>query len=470
MRTPQEIVSETINQIINELNQEEINSPLSSDSIDAILKKHISVAYEEGGEARKKEIYRALSVQLHPDKLNRQYPKLFTYLNMKNMTDAPFKLINELNTGNLFYKITADPMNGLGTSYAYLINKLTPLFSVYERYWQPFKFIVEILSWLILIPVLLGIGASTLIFFITQFVVDFLEKIDLKLLNFITRSQYSTELKEYVTPQFDDLKKEHLDFIRKEGKENLINNNEDTRKWDEMSDDDLYELLITNECIKEISRLGQHGDRIADHNAIRLAIEEQYKQQLLDDARIIGFSKLKIVFNAFYVSLARPLSEQSILSKLFQFILAPLSLISASIIEFIRFANTAVLFVITGASLLGLVIPIALLNTPLYIIDLFSYVSQQIGQYFHSSTAQDDSDFSYEVDGHNGGPKAMRLLALEDGYKEDSTQYNVHNANISALSLNGCGDVSKKDTSALIKEEQSVDAVPKPRNCFSSPP
>lgn len=100
-------------------------------------------------------------------------------------------------------------------------------------------------------------------------------------------------------------------------------------------------------------------------------------------------------------------------------------------------------------------IPMALLNVPLYLLDLFTYAAQHIGWQISSASEQEIADSSWDIEGHNGGPKAMRLLALEYENKGDGDHYNF----LSEPSTKGGVEYSNKDTAFLMDEGNSINTL-----------
>ena len=423
MNPAREIAARAIKEMTKELVDATNQVPLNNDEINLILKKHITSAFKEAGATNKKELYRALTLIFHPDKFHDSNPELFTYLKAAGLSETPFKLTCDLNKANLFNEITTNPSSSLGTVYEYLLEQLTPLFSEYERYNEPFKTIAMISSWLSLIPFILVGLVALASFLVINFIVDCASTINIGLLNIVTKNQYSSDLTAYLDSNFEEIKQSHLNALRNNAKELLLINEQDTSELDNMSNEALFETILNQLYDAELNKRHQLGHIILDQHALKQEVEEQYKQTILTNISVIGFIKLKFVVFSLYYSIIKPVSEHEnkwlslFVIKPLQIFAAPLILTTSSIIEFVRFANTALLFISIGTAFLCMVTLLALINSPLYALDLYRYSSQKINEYLSSFEAEPDSNLDNELSKvyeNNGGPKTMlRLIAGE---------------------------------------------------------
>lgn len=404
-KTPQEIALAAINNIKKDL----LASKRTNEEALALIRTHIEKAYTEVSIENKTKLYKQFSLYIHPDKFADKCHVLYSHLKAKELADEPFKIVTQINTKHLYHDINNNPQSSAASLAEYLLNLISPLEEELDRYYQPAKFLTKglynIVKGVLIVAGFIGFVA----FILSSMFLSLTDSIINKILNLITDNQYTKELHQHIMPNFEQHKKTYLQEIRENTVLflNAMNKTQDAEHLSAMKDEDFFEQLIQQE-IQQINQKHEINSQ-SELEEIREKLIKKYEQRIIENATLDEVTRLKLVFMSLIKTLAKPLDESNynkyvtlFLIKPLQFISIPVLFFTASLLVITRLAVTTAAFVGMMGGLLSLVSTLALLNSPLYALDLARYaVNKMQGCCSHRNDLQQDLN--------NQGPQSLLL-------------------------------------------------------------
>ncbi|MDI9818870.1 MULTISPECIES: hypothetical protein [unclassified Legionella] len=386
------------------------------DDVQAIIKKHIDAAFETVEEKDKKTLYKKLSILFHPDKLQNDPKGLYEILKKHDMVNEPFRIISAHNEkANALNEIASDPIRGTTALVKKLYDMSYVHLTYYKRYYQPFRALANITSWIINIPLILTgvvilIGAS-----VTHGVITFINMIHDFSLNLLTggklkqtiadernshpeqyekaHDQYFEGIRQTMILQIELMNEEDLEKEQLEQKINQLN---------DMSLDQFRNFFIAQQVLLE-------GGTCSFES-----FEEEHKAAILKQIQI---NKLKMVATVLFRSIFDPLPEgffsaafSLLIARPLTLLLSPVFLLATSAIEAAKKLNgifiLATIGVLAGIKLATL----AIVNAPLYLLDLTRFIANGIANFCSSKQEPEFNKQQEPVDIGNHSPTTMRRL------------------------------------------------------------
>ena len=345
------------------------------------------------------------------------------------MTDEPMKVVIEFSALNLLNDIANDPLSGVSSTTDIIMEKINPMFDEVKRYPQPFKAIGIVLSCIFFVPFVLTVLAAIMAYSLAFAFIKLADYLNTGVLNLITQSKYKVMINEHFSPHFADIKRAYLEQIRIKRREALLSEGEETEELDNVTEENLYNLLINEKYSVELERLEVMDQDDSESVDLWDKIEEQFKQKIIDDAPLFGLTKLKIVIDSLYLSVTSPLSQYQYNKWVALFLIKPLQAFSslfivpaASLVELARYVNIAGLIIATGLATLQLLTGLVIVNSPLYAVDLGIYIFRKINNPSNPSVETAISRSEAQADkGNNNGPKTLLRLTIGGtaGEKQD---------------------------------------------------
>ncbi|KTD11164.1 hypothetical protein Lgra_2130 [Legionella gratiana] len=426
-KNPKEVARTTAEKIVKDLLDTPRENPLSKDQVIVLLTKHIDDAYREINPADITPLYKAFSVLLHPDKqFSAIDSRLNSYLEQKELelTAEPFKILNRINQKYLLKNTTKKPKDGFNNFVEYFDHLMKPMEESLERYYQPVRFLAKAAYWALSIVVVaaviisvIGIVLSSIVLRVANGLINFT-------LNTLTNNQYTKEVNDYLEPNFEEYKIAFLKSIRAQVAERLQANQKEQRAEQvlEMSDDDLFDLLINEEVEAKIQVLfQQHINPFAPNQeanmeqirkrfteSLKKETHDQYIQLIKNSAPLSDFARLKLISLALYHAITKPLAEIEG-NKLLSVILRPLQIVASPFILGAAILVKLADYTVSGLALTGVTLSLVakagmlvLLNTPLYAWDLCRYTVRKVQE------CVGGNENSNEL--VNGGPHSLLML------------------------------------------------------------
>ncbi|KTC93289.1 hypothetical protein [Legionella cincinnatiensis] len=397
-KKPKEVARATAEKIAKDLLDTRREEPLTNQEVSTLLNKHIEDAYLDVTPADITSLYKALSVLLHPDKLD---SRLSSYLKQEelDLTGEPFKILNRINQKYLLKNAAKNPKDGFSSFIEYFDHLMKPMEESLDRYYQPFRFLAKasygILSIFIGAAVFIGIIG----FFLSAIVLDIANGLIHFTLNSLTNNQYTKELNNYLDPHFEEYKALFLKNYRIQAVELLIaqQKEHEAEQIQTMSDDDLLTQIINAEVEVKLRELFQRINPFAPNKeALMMQIREQYteslKNEINDNYRqliknrvsINDFTRLKLISVALYHAITKPLDEVegnklfSVILRPIQIVASPLILGATTLVGLVSAIGVGLVLTGVGVSFVAKAAALALLNTPLYALDLGQYIAKKI--------------------------------------------------------------------------------------------
>lgn len=402
-KNPKEVARVTAGKIVKDLLDTPRDVSLTKQEVITLLNKHIEDAYLEVTPADITSLYKALSVLLHPDKqFSAIDPRLNSYLEKEelDLTGEPFKILNRINQKHLFKNAAKNPKDGFSSFIEYFEHLMTPMEESLNRYYQPFRFLAKasygVLSIFIGAAAFMGIIG----FFLSTIVLEISKKLINFTLNLLTNNQYNIELNNYLDPHFEEYKVLFLKNYRIQAIEQCRaqQNEEEAERIQVMSDEDLYTRIINAEVEARLQELfKQNISPFASNkealemqirqeltNSLMNEINDNYKQLIKNNVFINDFTRLKLISLALYRAITKPLDEVegnkfiSVILRPLQIAASPLILGATTLIGVVGAITVGLVITEVGLSFIAKVAALALLNSPLYALDLGHYTAKQI--------------------------------------------------------------------------------------------
>ena len=356
--------------------------PKTPEAVTKIAKGVLSNAFDGLTEAEKKDLYKKLSLKLHPDKFPKSNPELYEYLCGIHAQAEIFKELNNYqtknNAPNAFEEVAQDPLQGGRKVFVNLQKQLDKFFNAYKRYPQPLRAIVRGTQWLVNIVLATGVIAGGLILLGVYWgLMKPVTKLTKALTNGITGSGYEQERIKYLyTPAGFEFAKSV--FMR--GARTLLSMQkpELATQFMEMTNEQLYQILV----------LISFKQKAASHEVLT---EEQEKALRAEaraelDAKILnGAVKAKMAPNhmeplllarALGHAIAKPLPKgvgkqilEILVIRPLITLATPFILLASATMHLLNYTAVALAFT-AGAVVVALKLATgALLNLPLYVVD-----------------------------------------------------------------------------------------------------
>lgn len=111
----------------------------SKEGLIEIIKICLNTAFSQIGNESRKDLFKKLSLSLHPDKMSTSpsLKELYDYLAKNDASGIPFQELTKYKNRGFFNKIGSDPLNAIPNLLFPLWNKFQSMFFAYKRYPQP---------------------------------------------------------------------------------------------------------------------------------------------------------------------------------------------------------------------------------------------------------------------------------------------------------------------------------------------
>ncbi|WP_115701487.1 hypothetical protein [Legionella sainthelensi] len=403
-KNPKEEVARAVaEKIVKDLLDTPRQKPLTKQEVSTLINKHIEEAYQNTTPAEITSLYKAFCVLLHPDKqFSAIDSRLNDYLEQDELalTGEPFKVLNRINQKYLLKNAAKNPKDGFSSYMEYFDELMKPMEDSLNRYYQPFRFLAKaaygMLSIFIGAAVFIGIIGfilATIVLEITNGLIHFT-------VNSLTNNQYTKELNDYLEPHFEKYKASFLKNYRAQEIELLIaqQKEQEAEQIQTMSDDDLFSHIIETEVETKLRELFQQHIKPFTPNtealmmqirqqcteSLRNEINNNYKQFIKNQASINDFTRLKLITVALYHAITKPLDQVdgnkllSLILRPIQIAASPLILGAAILVELMSVITVGLVLTGVGLSFVAKAATLALLNTPLFVLDFSHYVAKKL--------------------------------------------------------------------------------------------
>ncbi|MDR3442996.1 MAG: hypothetical protein P4L65_08265 [Legionella sp.] len=327
---------------------------LAEEEVYIIIKARIKEGYNDAGP----QIFNSLSLIFHPDKTARTSSPLLEYfkrnqlqLDLQNIVNEVKSEINEANN-ELAKEIAAKKKLQYSSS------------DGFNRYVQPFRFIVNAIYWLVVFTLFLSSIPLILVSLGLLVVTNVIDSISNFLVHLLAGIHYNLLLKQYQEEHFEYYKKSYLSEYRKKANLNL---GFTPQQLAELSDEDFFDIYIQTQVNTKSQSSG-----------FTELDQAQYKQSILDIHNIEinkrttsnNFNRFMLAFRALYADVTQPLDRSADL-----LIRAIKVLISPSILLFVAFNDLLNLSVNKGTILVAQAVKgvyiatVYVLNSPFFVYD-----------------------------------------------------------------------------------------------------
>lgn len=379
----QEIVTHTIRELeaklasINGWPDADRERLLEAMCLDIFKKAFDRAKADADADTSVKALYRQLSLHLHPDKLESKCPGIYEHLKREAaLLQIPQQVLGGFKpVQSLMQDILESPVEATQNLFSGLKDSLGSMLYAYKRYVQPFRFLVNTVSWIInialivaLVPVMLAAGVILLTIHLAL-------KLEQLLLNLITLGTYNQEIDNYTSTVSAEYKAEWWRKIKEAtiAALEIAGKDKDAEHYKTMTLDDFQETMEQERFKEELEKLRSPFSQelsSEEEEALRAKVKSDLEPK---KPAPFGFAHLWIIFKSFMLSLGRPLPEQgkflSVISRPFQIIAIIPFIVIAPVFEGIRVVSglciIAPIFLAAGIKLVSLFI----LNLPLLLLD-----------------------------------------------------------------------------------------------------
>lgn len=409
--------AEIVNETLTSINQQLKSAPRApvneaQDAANKIIGETLHGAFIKVPAQNRKKLYYQFALALHSDKLAKQQPEIYQHLVELNLQEEPMKILGAINNGtyvtsNIFNKVAADPAAGLKELLTTLYNKFSGMHAEYKRYYQPFRTLVNVFSWIINITLGAAVIVAVLYLAAVGLMLKLANWIQVGLVNLVTRGEYGENLEDEI---FRETEKEENAFNL--ARKNYINNlktgftDNHIIGLDEEDFIDWYiNLQMSQQNFEDVSdwqldfiRLGLKAKLIGE---IRATMHPD------SFSKIDEFFKIKLMATTLFDIIARPLPDsisgkivQIVVVKPLQVLSTPVLLAAAGAMQLASLTYIALLISVVVATAALKIVSLAVLNSPLYALDLVRYLGNLIQSAFENCQQSDHEN----AQGYNQEP------------------------------------------------------------------
>ncbi|KTC91220.1 hypothetical protein OQJ18_13730 [Fluoribacter dumoffii] len=441
MSNLEKIVTDLIQAITAELEDK------TQDNTSALnkIKNHVNKAFSSVEKGEEKKLYIRLSLHLHPDKLRQAQPKMYELLMTRNalekevspgvekvkLQDEIFKIISAgKEESDLLKNLESDPLK----TAQYVWDKFSASFNYHfnlsERYYWPFKSIVNAASWAINVALILTAAGVFVGGIVIYALISMVGQINNSLCNLFTGGQFAKTI--------DDYKKEPARFSKAEEQflatvknDFLIELQEQLRdaptdkkeeisefieKIQKMSPGEMKEYYLLEKTNKEIDN---NASLKSDFERIKEKKRGEFEAAVRNQISIDDLTLFKLQASAIKRSITAPLPAGFFnkIGSLFivrplTFLLAPVFLTITSAVSLVQQADLllgiASMFLLLGVKLAS----VALLNSPIYGLDLAKWAANHLKAAFDGKKPDPRKEVATPV--QNEYPNVSSRLLIEN--------------------------------------------------------
>ncbi|GGI79685.1 hypothetical protein [Legionella impletisoli] len=388
-----QIVTQTLATITDHIDSLS-KKPFLASELDHILRSCLIDAFDSVSNQDHDKLYKAFSLNLHPDRLRNKANKLANYLNQNNAINIPMQVLAS---------ISKDQKKPEQSTSHVVLTGLYQMRTTHHRYSKPISTLANILSWTITaisaLAWVLAKASEKVVSSLIRLSSYFIESIA----NFFTFGELNRTIKEYNDSEeaLSLAKKVYLDFQRNlsrglyifKGDKNLLT-------LCELDDEAFYSYLLAH----EIARKSENTSIAAEN--LQQEAEKDLNQRIKLFFSVRGITHLRLAAKAFITSITKPMPQGffnsvfSVLNRIFLSAITPVVLTVIGVTELLKSINEAINLTVTALIAAALVSIHVILNAPLYILDGVRALNQKIQSFFESSFKEASDNHSEPNNSH----------------------------------------------------------------------